>query len=216
MRKITFVAISIMLATLFAVTSSAQRGGCCQSVVGPEYPAVMLGLVGYDEHGCRDGDTWLGLEPCEAVQPTPVPTVVPTAVPTPTPPPGDGGLWGLITEWASKFTIWKGDAGSVAKIIAVLMTFLGVIQALKKMLESAAKWEWLLKLIPQLAVVFNFLAHGIGPMILNAAVTGGTMLIAAVQDGALSAGEVIAILVAVLGVDLIYRFIRKYLFPKVA
>lgn len=210
------VIVGLFLALLWPMAANAQRGGCCQSVVGPEYPAVMVGLVGYDQHGCRNGDTWLGIEPCEGVQPTPVPTVVPTAVPTPTPPPGDGGLWGLITEWTSKFTIWKGDAGSVAKIIAVLMTFLGIIQAFKKFLESAAKWAWLMKLIPGLGSVLDFFAHKWGPMILNGLITGGTMAIAAYQDGAVTVGEVLAIAAGVVGVDLIYRFIRAYVFPKTA
>jgi len=200
--------------------ANAQRGGCCIAVegsasdllAGTEYKAIVIGLAGTDDHGCWQGDMWKGLDACTNVEPAPVPTVVPT----PTPPPGDGGLWGLITEWASKFTIWKGDAGSVAKIIAVLMTFLGIVQAFKKFLESAAKWAWLMKLIPGLGGVLEFFAHKWGPMILNGLITGGTLAIAAYQDGVVTVGEVLAILAGVVSVDLAYRFIRKFLFPKTA
>lgn len=113
MRKALLVTAVLLL---LAVPASAQRGGCCQSVVGPKYEAVTIGLAGYDEHGCRSGDLWLGLEPCVAAQPTPEPTVappptsVPTVVPpepTPTPIPIEAGWWGLIKAWADKFTIWK-------------------------------------------------------------------------------------------------------------
>jgi hypothetical protein len=187
--------------------------GCCYNEASNTYyPAGSIKIGGaLDEHGCvaANLDVWTEGE-CPAVTP------VPTVVPTPVPPPEEGGLWALIKAWADRFTIWKGDTASVAHILAVLATFLGVIQTLKKVLENAAKWQWVLKLIPQLAVVFNFLAHGIGPMILNALVTGGTLLTLAVQDGAVTAGEMLGIFGAVVGVDLFYRFIRKFLFPKTA
>lgn len=212
MRKQLLVAIA---ALFLALPLAAQDySGCCYN--GQQnlfYPAGSMENFGpLDEHGCVESwvDVW-SAEPCPAMTPVPA-TPVPTAIP----PPADGGFWGLIKAWADKVTLWKGDVGSVAKIIAMLFSFLGIVQALKKLLENAAKWEWLLKLIPQLAVVFSFLAHGIGPIILNALITGGTMLIAALQDGALSLGEVLAVVVAVVGVDLFYRLIRKYLFPKTA
>jgi hypothetical protein len=210
-----FVIVGLFLALLWPMGAQADTGSCTNPMSHWCYvPGTQAPIFGPpDVNGCIQGDTW-SAEPCP--EPTPAPTPVPTAVPTPTPPPDEGGLWGLIQEWANKFTIWKGDAGSVAKMIAVLMSFLGIVQAIKKLLENAAKWEWILKLVPQLAIVFKFFAHGIGPIVLNAAVTGGTMLIAALQDGALTAGEVIAVLGGVVGVDLIYRFIRKYLFPKTA
>lgn len=170
----------------------------------------MFGAL--DERGCVKAwaDVW-SAEPCPAMTPVPA-TPVPTAIP----PPADGGFWGLIKAWADKVTLWKGDASNVAKLIAILMAFMAAVQAFKKFLESAAKWAWLIKLIPGLGGVLDFFAHKWGPLILNGLITGGTMLIVALQDRVVTGGEVLMIIVTAVGADLLYRGIRKFLFPKTA
>jgi hypothetical protein len=213
--KKEFVIVGLFLALLWPMAANAQRGGCCVSMEGSasklapgtEYPAIAIGLAGTDQHGCWLNDQWIGLEACTNVVPTPVPTPVPPEV---------GGWWDLIKSYADKFVIWKGDAASVARILAMLLSFLGIVQAFKKGLESAAKWAWLVKLIPGIGGVLNFFAHGWGPMILNALITGGTLAVAAFQDGVVTAGEVLLVVSGVVGVDLLYRAIRGWLFPKTA
>lgn len=191
--------IPVLLVLAFAAPALSQEfSGCCTTPQGVQYEAASV--FGSGNHGCATGDAWVA---------TPCPTATPV-------PPVPGGWWDLVKAYADKVSIWHGDAASVARLLALLASFLGIVQAFKKGLESLAKWEWLLKVIPQLAVVFAFFAHGVGPIILNALITGGTLLTAAVQDGALSLGEVLAILLAVGGVDVLYRLVRKYLFPKSA
>lgn len=193
MRKVFFV---MLLLGAFALPVLAQEmPGCCTNIRAGQYAPSPI--FGGGNHGCATGDAWVAM-PC------------PTATPV---PPVPGGWWDLVKAYADKVSIWKGDAASVARILALLASFLAIIQGIKKLLENAAKWEWLLKLVPQLAVVFAFLAHGIGPIILNALITGGTLATAAIQDGTLTLGEVLAILLAVGGVDVLYRLVRKYLFP---
>lgn len=208
------VLMSLVLATLLAVAAQAQPyTGCCTNTTqGISYPAGSVTMFGtLDEHGCvlESHDTW-SPEPCPAA--TPAPTVVPT--PTPAAPPDAGGWWELVKAWADKFVIWQWDAASLAKILALLASFMGIVQTVKKLLETASKWEWLLKLVPGLATVFDWMAHGIGPLILNGLITGGTLLGAAIADGALTAGELIAIVGAVVGTDVLYRLVRGVLFPK--
>ncbi len=223
MRRVSLLACLLVIA-LVAVSAAQAYTGCCTGVMSPPYPAGTVMVFGsLDANGCVAAwqDAW-SPDPCPQVTPVPpaTPTVVPTPIPTvaptpppPPPPPEGGGLWDLIKAWADRFVIWHGDAASVGRILAVLATFMGVVQGLKKILESATKWEWLVNLIPQLSVVLNFLAHGIGPIIINALVTGGTLLTAAVADGSLTAGELLAIVGAVVGTDVLYRLVRGLLFP---
>jgi len=125
-------------------------------------------------------------------------------------------IWQLILDWLSGRVVWSPTPEHLAQALAYLATFTAGVQALKKVLENAAKWEWLLKLIPQLAKVFEWFAHGVGPQVLNLLLTGGAALAAALNDGKLSLGEIIAVLGGMVGVDLIYRLIRGWLFPKKA
>ena len=126
----------------------------------------------------------------------------------------DATLWQLIMDWLSGITVLTLSPEKLAVWIAAITGFVGAVQGIKKILENLAKWEWLLKLVPPLAKVFAWLAHGIGPVILNAMLTGGTMLLAAISDGTLTGGEALNILLAVFGADLIYRALRAWVFPK--
>lgn len=200
MRRFILV---MAVALLLAATMSAQPySGCCNDpALNKSYPAGSLTIFGgLDANGCIAASkaTW-SADPCPVIT-----------------PPESTGWWDLVKSYADKFVIWKGDAASIARILALLASFLALVQGLKKLLENAAKWAWLVKLIPGVGSVLAFFAHGWGPMVLNALITGGTLCVAAFQDGTFTAGEALAIVGAVVGVDVLYKLIRGWLFPKTA
>jgi len=131
--------------------------------------------------------------------------------PEPEVPPVDTGWWGLIKEWLNGKILYETTGPKLTKILAVLAGFVAGVQALKKLMGSLGKLGWLLKLIPGLSAVFTFLAHGIGPIILNAALTGGVMLRVAFEDGRLTGGEMLGVLTAILGADFLYRIVYDWL-----
>ena len=123
----------------------------------------------------------------------------------------------LIQQWLSGAILYHPTAEHLAQALALLATITGAVQAIKKSLETAAGWEWLLKLFPALAKVFDFFAHGIGPLILNGVLTLTTMLSVALStDGVLTWAEALAAIIAAVGADVLYRLIRGWLFPKTA
>ena len=125
-----------------------------------------------------------------------------------------GPLWDYIMNWASTFVVWKLSAASLAKTLAVLATLTGIVQAIKKALESAGKWQWLLKLVPQLKAIFDALAHGWGPVIITGIMAVILGLTAAVQDGVLTAAEIINLGILFFGSQGLYKGIRAWLFPN--
>jgi uncharacterized membrane protein YqaE (UPF0057 family) len=90
------------------------------------------------------------------------------------------------------------------------------VQFLKKMLENLSKWQWLINLVPPLAVVFKFLSTGFGPLLINLLLTVGTLVPAAVGDGLLSVLEIASIIGVVIGNDILYKLFRDLgaIWPK--
>jgi hypothetical protein len=132
----------------------------------------------------------------------------------PAPPETVPAWWAAIKEWLSGKILYEATPDMLVKILGILASFLAIVQGIKKFLESAAKWSWLLKLIPNAGPVLDWVAHGWGPVVINGLITGGTMLVAAMQDGKLTGGELLGILAAVLGTDLLYKLVRGTILPK--
>jgi len=125
-------------------------------------------------------------------------------------------LWELIMSYLSNVTILKLSAVSYATFLSAIIVFREVVQGIKKVMESLSKWEWLLKHIPWLGKIFELLAHDFGPMVINILLTGSAMLMVALEDQALTVAELINIVVAIVGTDVLYRLTRKWLYPKVS
>jgi hypothetical protein len=129
-----------------------------------------------------------------------------------TPGETEPGWWDTLLEWADGQVLYTPDASKLAMLLGWIGAFLGVVQLIKKANEGSGPLGWLFKLaLPKAAR--DWLAHGAGPVVLNSLITGGTMLYAALQSPGLTAGEVLRILIAVLGVDLVYKFLRGFKLP---
>lgn len=194
MRYATFALVFALLA------GGASAQVCYNEATQRCYPPIFGG-------SCSTGDTLVA--ECPVAQPTPVPTVVPTVVPTPVPTPAPD------PSFLDKIKIVLNQ-GLVLKLLGFFTSMVVFIQALKKALEAIAKWEWLLKLIPQLGVVISFLAHGVGPIILNALLTLAVSAPVVLTDGVVTLREIITLIGLVIGNDVIYRAVRDWLgiFPK--
>jgi hypothetical protein len=126
------------------------------------------------------------------------------------------GWWDAVLSWADGQVIYNPGGVELAKILGILASFVAIVQAVKKFIESSGKWKWLLGLIPGWAKIAAALSSTWVPMVLNALITGGVMLTAALQSPGLTLGEVLRIVIAIVGTDLLYRLIRDWLpiFPK--
>jgi len=175
-----------------AAVLAFAAGASAQVCFNPDTKTCVPNIFG----GCPEGTVSMEACPPETVTPTPAPTVVPT--PVPTPPSSYFDTHGI-----------KFSAKTLAKLLAFLAGLVTGIQFLKKVLENLSKWEWLVKMIPPLATVFAFFSSGLGPIILNFALTLATLLPAALTDGLLSITEIASLVGVVLGNDLLYRIIRN-------
>lgn len=224
MRRNTFLAMVLVLlaAPAFAeVCYNPTSGVCAPNIFGQcpegtvaqaECPPATLGFC-YNEAtaACGPSSIFGGTCPADFVAvaacPTapPAATPVPTVVPTPTPKPA------LLDR--IKITLSSKLVLKLLGFFALMVTF---IQAVKKILEKVKDWEWLLKMVPQLGIVINFLAHGIGPIVLNALLTFAVGAPAVLADSVVTLGEVITLIGLVVGNDVFYRMIRDWLgiFPK--
>jgi len=81
----------------------------------------------------------------------------------------------------------------LASILALLLAMAGTIQLIKQNLGAIAKWGWLLKLFPPAAAVLKFLSEGIGPVILNVAMTLTVVLPPLIADRSFSLGDALVL-----------------------
>lgn len=184
------------LGLLLLVPSLALAGDYCKNeTTGQCYPNIL--------GGCPAGS--VQVDYCPPVTPTPVvePTVVPTPVPTPTPEPG-------ILD---KIKINLSQT-LVLKLLGFFTLMVTVIQAAKKVLEKLKDWEWLIKMVPQLGIIINFFAHGIGPIILNVLLTLAVSAGPVLTDGVVTLREIVTLIGLVFGSDLFYRALRGGVFTK--
>ena len=188
--RLTLAALMLLALAIPAMSQETPPAAeCCQnSITGQSVPRLT--------HTCAElGAGWVdSAGPCVPVETEP-------------------SWWDAVLAWADGKVLYNPDANTIAKILAWLASLTAVVQAIKKLIEGSGKWAWLLKLIPQWAKIADFLAHGWGPVALNAILTGGVMLTAALQSGGLTAGEVLRILIAIVGTDLLYKLARV-IFPK--
>lgn len=192
MRRSLFLVALALVVVALAVPALAQEPAaatcCTNSVTGQAVPKLVKDCA-------QLGTGWVdSAGPC---------------VPGETEP----GWWDTLLEWADGKMLWIPDAATLAKLLAWLATLMAAVQALKKLVEGSGSWAWLLKFIPGWAKIADVIAHGWGPVILNGILTGGVMLTAALQSPGLTAGEVLRIIVAIVGTDLLYKLVR-IVFPK--
>lgn len=224
MRRYAFLVLALALLAAPAaaeVCYNPTTGACGPNIFGEcpegfvaqaECPSATLSYC-YNEAtaACGPSSIFGGTCPADFVAvaacPTapPVATPVPTVVPTPTPKPA------LLDR--IKITLSSKLVLKLVGFFALMVTF---IQAIKKVLEKVKDWEWLIRMIPSLGVVINFLAHGIGPIVLNALLTLAVSAPAVLADSVVTLGEVITLIGLVVGNDVFYRLIRDWLgiFPK--
>jgi len=186
MRKFLVVVAVVALLAVVPMPTGAQEVPCCKNAATGQIVKQLLPT-------CEElGPGWVPFEgPCD----------------------GDStpGWWDAILAWADGKVIYSPDGPQLAKILAILASFVAIVQAIKKFIEGSGKWQWLLKLIPGWAKIAAALTSTWVPMVLNALVTGGVMLTAAFQTPGLTAGEVLRIILAIVGTDLLYRLIRDWL-----
>lgn len=87
----------------------------------------------------------------------------------------------------------KLSESKVAKIIALLISLAAGVQLLKKVLADISKWDWLLRLAPPVANLVKFFSEGLGPLILNAALTITVVLPPLLSDGIFSIGDALTL-----------------------
>ena len=196
--KLTLAVMLLVLVIPAMSQETPPASACCQNTVtGQVLPRMM--------HTCAElGAGWVdSAAPCVPVETEP-------------------SWWDALVSWADGQVIYHPDAGTAAKILAWLVAFMGVVQTLKKAMEGSGPLAWLLKLLPK--NIREFLAHNLGPVVLNVIITGSTLLIAAFKsaDG-VTVGALLRIVAAVGGVDLVYKLLRGFslfgfsfsgLFPK--
>lgn len=193
-RSFLVVGVALVLALmasapfLMAQETATEVATCCRNEVTGQTVSKLV------KDCAQLGTGWVDFEgPCNAGETEP-------------------GWWETLLEWADGQVLYTPSADKIAMLLGWIGGFLGVVQLLKKASEGSGPLGWLFKLaLPKAAR--DWLAHGVGPVVLNACITGGTMLYAAIQSPGLTAGEILRILIAVLGVDLVYKFLRGFKLP---
>ena len=150
---------------------AATPAYCFSATTGACGPASIFGGT------CPDG--FAAVTAC----PTAPPVATPTPTPVPTPEPG------LLDK--VKLTL---NSKLVLKLLGFFASMVIFVQTVKKVLEKIKDWEWLLKMVPQLGVVISFLTHGIGPIILNAALTFAVGAPAVLADNVVTLREIITLI----------------------
>ena len=194
MRRTQFFGVAAVVALVVALAWAPWAAGearppCCQNTVtGQVVPLLMADCAFL-------GDAWVNHPgPC-------------------TPEEQPATWWDTLLRWADGRVIYEPDAGTLAKLLAWLTALVAAVQALKKLVEGSGTWGWLIRLIPGWSKVAAAIAHGWGPVAMNVIITGGVMLIAALQSPGLTLGEVLRIVIAIVGTDQLYRILRL-IFPK--
>lgn len=194
MRRSMFLVALVALVVALAVPAVAQDSpeACCtNSATGQTIPKLVRDCAAL-------GEGWIETAgPCVPSEPEPT-------------------WWDAVLSWADGQVIYSPDGPQLAKILAILASFVGIVQGVKKFIESSGKWKWLLGLIPGWSKIAAALTSTWVPMVFNALITGGVMLTAALQSPGLTLGEVLRIALAIVGTDLLYRLLRDWLpiFPK--
>jgi hypothetical protein len=125
---------------------------------------------------------------------------------------GTPGWWGAFMDWASGKILYAPSQAAAAKIIAVLLSIVGFVEGLRRLAAFAAKWSWLLKLIPQVGPVLEWLTNGVGPQVLNIVVSICTMALAAFQAGQpITLGLLVGIAIAVIGAGKVFDLLKPWL-----